>query len=347
MPFVRVSPEDPIQVEQVHRILEATRQADDPDQFPTPLPLLAAQIRYGWDLEPEEFYLYAPDGAEEPIGVLELDMPKRDNRHLIWAGVTVQPEHRRRGHGRAMINEVRARAAQHDRDTIWVGIAEDDPGLWAFVEAFGFHYASHDARRRQVLADVDHDEVSRLAAVAEAAAAGYELERLHPPISDEILQQMIEVTAAINDAPMGKLTYEDEKFDLQRMQDIETARRASGWREYRIVARHRDTGEIGGHTEVTVHPSEPTIGHQNDTAVAKPHRGHRLGLLLKIDMMRWLAEAEPQLEVIETWNNVDNHYMITVNEDLGYRRSRTFATFELRLLKNRGGSGASGPAAIP
>ena len=62
--------------------------------------------------------------------------------------------------------------------------------------------------------------------------------------------------------------------------------------------------------------------------MSRAHRGRRLGLLLKIDMMRWLAEAEPQLEVLETWNNADNRFMISVNELLGYRLSATYATYE-------------------
>ena len=70
---------------------------------------------------------------------------------------------------------------------------------------------------------------------------------------------------------------------------------------------------------------------QGDTAVARAHRGHRLGLLLKIDMLHWLAEAEPQLEVIETWNQADNAYMINVNEAIGYRLNRIFDTYELTL----------------
>jgi RimJ/RimL family protein N-acetyltransferase len=53
--------------------------------------------------------------------------------------------------------------------------------------------------------------------------------------------------------------------------------------------------------------------------------------LLKIDMMRWLADVEPQLKIIETWNNVDNSFMINVNEALGYRLSRIFNTYELNL----------------
>ena len=82
---------------------------------------------------------------------------------------------------------------------------------------------------------------------------------------------------------------------------------------------------------MAVNPLQPTIGYQGDTAVARQHRGRRLGLLLKIDMLRWLAEVEPQLEIIQTWNNVDNRFMINVNEALGYRLSQVFATFERNL----------------
>ena len=98
-----------------------------------------------------------------------------------------------------------------------------------------------------------------------------------------------------------------------------------------MVARHRATGEIAGHTQVVVSQHRQQVGIQADTAVSRAHRGHRLGLLLKIDMMRWLAETEPQLEVLETWNNADNRFMVGVNELLGYRLSNTFATYELTL----------------
>ena len=35
--------------------------------------------------------------------------------------------------------------------------------------------------------------------------------------------------------------------------------------------------------------------------------------------------------MVETWNNVDNHYMIDVNEALGYRLSRIFVVYERTL----------------
>jgi RimJ/RimL family protein N-acetyltransferase len=182
-----------------------------------------------------------------------------------------------------------------------------------------------------VLAEVDQAEIRRLWAEAQSAASDYCLERMQSPVTDQVLAELVDVTAAINDAPMGDLTYEDEKFDAQRLRDFETALLGRGHCGYRVIGRHHKTGEVGGHTVVMTHPLQPEIGGQGDTAVARQHRGHRLGLLLKIDMMRWLAEAEPQLKIIETWNNADNKFMINVNEALGYRLSRIFSMYELNL----------------
>jgi RimJ/RimL family protein N-acetyltransferase len=62
----------------------------------------------------------------------------------------------------------------------------------------------------------------------------------------------------------------------------------------------------------------PWQGHQYDTSVRSGHRGHRLGLLLKTAMLRWLRDEEPQLRVIDTSNAASNEHMIRVNETMGY-----------------------------
>jgi GNAT superfamily N-acetyltransferase len=331
VPLLRVQPDDLHQVTGVAGILEAARPVDDPEAYPTVVEELASEMRYGWDLQPDQHFLYLPPGADAPVATLAIDLPTRDNRQLFWLRLLVHPDHRRQGHGTAVMNEVLRMVEEAGRSILWVETVEDDQGARKFVERFGFSYASHDARRRQRLADVDPQVLNRLWAEAENAAVDYRLERLLPPVPEPTLQEMIEVTAAINDAPMGELTFEDEVFDLQRMRDIEAAREGRGDQSYRVIARHRETGEVGGHTNVVISPHRRTLGFQADTAVARSHRGHRLGLLTKIDMMRWLAEAEPQLEVIETWNNADNGFMVRVNEALGYRLSQTYATYELIL----------------
>jgi GNAT superfamily N-acetyltransferase len=331
MPFVRVNAGDAESIQVLTDLYNAARVVDDPTSPPAVAELVAGEVEFGWDMHPDTRYLYTPPGGDKPVGMLAVDMPVYDNLQLIWAEVLVHPDHRRLRHGTVLMEEVLRQAREAGRTIIWVGTASDDLGAQAFVERLGFHYASHDARRRQQLADVDSEELARLYAQAEEAAKDYRLERLMSPVPDEVLAELVEVTAAINDAPAGELTYEDEVFDVDRLREVETARQKRGDLMYRIVARHKQTGEAAGHTVVVYNGLRPTRAGQGDTAVARDHRGHRLGMLLKIAMMHWLATERPQLESIETWNNADNSYMINVNEAIGYRLSRIYSMYELKL----------------
>ena len=166
-----------------------------------------------------------------------------------------------------------------------------------------------------------------------AVATDYELVRWRASAGGPA-PQVAGITAAINDAPIDDLDIEDEVFTADRIRDYETPRQ-SGHRLWRIIARHRRTGEAAGHTAVVVHTERPELAHQHDTAVVRDHRGHRLGLLLKAEMMRWLAEVEPQVNSIDTWNAETNDHMIAVNERLGYRPSA--GTWRSRRAEYSGG----------
>jgi hypothetical protein len=48
-------------------------------------------------------------------------------------------------------------------------------------------------------------------------------------------------------------------------------------------------------------------------------------------MMGWLAEQEPQIETLGTWNAETNDHMIAVNERLGYRVEGRQLAFQRRL----------------
>jgi hypothetical protein len=88
---------------------------------------------------------------------------------------------------------------------------------------------------------------------------------------------------------------------------------------HRLVARDRRSGALAGHTVVAVDSERPWFAEQYDTSVLRAHRGHRLGLLLKISMLLHLREIEPQLTMLDTWNAASNEHMVAVNEALGYR----------------------------
>ena len=88
---------------------------------------------------------------------------------------------------------------------------------------------------------------------------------------------------------------------------------------------------LAGHTIVGVEGECPWHAGQFDTSVLADHRGHRLGLLLKIAMLRLLRDAEPQLRELITWNAASNEHMIAVNEMLGYEVVATAGAYQQRI----------------
>ena len=81
------------------------------------------------------------------------------------------------------------------------------------------------------------------------------------------------------------------------------------------------TGAMAALTESRVDPDVPDWGHQGNTVVARPHRGHRLGVLVKAALTQWLADAEPGVRKVVTYNSAANPHMIAINEELGYEVS--------------------------
>jgi hypothetical protein len=65
--------------------------------------------------------------------------------------------------------------------------------------------------------------------------------------------------------------------------------------------------------------------------VTRPHRGHRLGLLLKLAMLELVAEREPQVARILTGNNEQNHHMIAINEELGFEVLERWPSWEMEV----------------
>ena len=241
-----------------------------------------------------------------------------DNLHLAWLGVQVHPEHRRRGHGTRMLEELVTEVRARGRTSIGID-GWDDEGARGFAARHGLEQKSAAIERRQQLAELDWAAIERLHAEASAAAAAYEIVRREGRTPDDELEQLAEMASAINDAPTDDLDIEDEVFSADRMRAYETSQLARGQRMFRTFARHRDTGEQAGHSVVLVDEERPQLAHQHDTSVVRSHRGHRLGLLLKTDMNLWLREVQPQIAEISTWNAESNDHMIGVNDAIGYR----------------------------
>jgi GNAT superfamily N-acetyltransferase len=295
---------------------EAADAVDAPHEFPHTVSSFTAHLRHGWDGGPQ-FTALTRDARGRVIGILGVDLPHWDNTHLGSVEVTVDPTARRRGVGRRLF-EAGVQRVRADGRRLVVAGCYDNPSAVLFLKAMGLDRAAEDVHRRQDLTAVDWERLDREYRLAENRASGYELVRMPGRTPEHMLDDVVRMTAAINDRPTDDLDVEDEVFSPERIRAFEQARLAEGRRLYRVAARERATGVLAGHTMVAVDSERPAHAWQYDTSVLPAHRGHRLGLLVKIAMMYWLAEEEPQLRTLDTDNAASNAHMIDVNEVLGY-----------------------------
>lgn len=297
-------------------LLTATHAVDCPGALLSTPAGYAAHLRYGWDLDPGRVYL-AREEDGTLVGLLDLHAPTYDNTNQLWIAVEVHPDHRGRGIGSELVRYAEQVAAELGRTSLGFS-AWDLPKADAFAKRHGFEQKTVEVNRRQDIANLDWQTVQKLYDEAVLTSADYELLRIIGDLPDELLEGMVAVTDSINDAPKDDLDMEDDVFTPERLRNYEEARRGHNQTMYRVIARHRTTGELAGHSVVTVERERPHIAEQNDTAVSRNHRGHRLGALLKTAMLLWLRETEPAITQLDTWNAESNNHMIGINEQLGY-----------------------------
>lgn len=169
----------------------------------------------------------------------------------------------------------------------------------------------------------------------EAAAIGspeYELVRWVDRSPDELVPGLCALQVAMStDMPHGELAFEVETWDEARLRDAEAENVAAGRRSCQVAAVHRASGEVVGYTEVQVMAERPEVGFQENTIVLRAHRGHRLGMWLKVANLGRLAEEFPALRRIHTWNAEENGPMLDINVALGFEPAGVEGMWQLRL----------------
>jgi GNAT superfamily N-acetyltransferase len=299
----------------------AAQQVDEPDgPWFTERPF-QGWLTVGWGGGPREVWV-VPGPEEGPemgtvAGWYRLELPDLENLDQAELTLVVHPAQRRRGIGRALLKHAAARAAEHGRSVLNAGTRHGTGGQ-AFARAMGAEPGLVDVQRVMDVRAIGDEQLARLRETAEQAATGYSLVSWTGLVPEDFLEQAAVLFAALNDAPHDPHVA-PAVWDAQRVRErVNDLRLRYGLRTYGIAAVTSGTGEPAALTEVAVDPADPEWGHQMLTGVTREHRGHRLGLLVKVAMAEWLRTAEPQLERIQTWNAQSNRYMIAVNEALGY-----------------------------
>lgn len=324
-----IIPIDPFDKDLVDSLIDAKRavQAHDFPDFALPSPVVERlRLLLVADSIKVERWLAVADG--QVLGYAQLDMPAKDNLHMVDLSLEVRPEHRRRGIGTRLLEHVERRAAELGRDTVITYATEslqdvvrlDESGRH-FAAARGYPVVESEILRRNVLADVGEDELDRLYAEAWKKAEGYELIEWVGEAPDEVAEGLAHLNARMwTDPPTGDMDIRPAVYDVARLRDEERALLGRGVLRLGAVVRDPESGEVAGFTVIVVDPGGEAEAVQGDTIVDPKHRGKRLGTILKIANQRQLRRYRPMLRYVITWNSEANDHMIGINEAVGYRR---------------------------
>ncbi|WP_195760734.1 GNAT family N-acetyltransferase [Agromyces kandeliae] len=259
--------------------------------------------------------------------------------------VGVDPAYRRRGLGGRVLDAIEASARDAGRHaTIMISEHRTDDGsgerLHApqggaslpadapsvrFARSRGYHLGQLLVASALPVSGLG----ARVRGLAEQAARsdGYRLEhwRDHTP-AEHLDAFALARSQMVAEAPSGAVDFPDEHWDAARILD-EEARAVAAGRTHLTVAAIAPGGEIAGFTILTLAPGKRGA-YQDDTLVLAPHRGHGLGMRMKLANLVALADAAPERTEVYTWNADENGPMLAINRELGFRPHSIQATWQ-------------------
>lgn len=265
----------------------------------------------------------------------QLGMPRTHSLRHATVGVFTHPDHLRRGHGTRMLAHLTTIARGHGRTVLnaeaaWSYDAPEDGAGTAgaeFLRSLGFRLGLVDVMRSLDL-PVDGGLLERLGAEAAPHHAAYELRSFVGRVPDELAAGWADlVSGLVVEAPTGGLERERESADVAELRRHEDLVESQGRTKYNTVALAPD-GTVAAYTDLATSRHDPANAFQWGTLVAPAHRGHRLGLAVKVANLR-LFQSLPQAATrLRTWNAEVNTRMVAVNEALGFRPVERLGEFQ-------------------
>ena len=261
-------------------------------------------------------------------------MPLLDNVHRATFLLAVLPEHCRRGHGTGLLDHVEAEARAQGRTSLACEVwwpwslgagGEGAPGR-EFAVARGYAPALTEVRRLLRL-PVSGDVLDRLEAEAAERHGAYTLRSWTGRVPDDIVESWAALDASLDtEAPSGDLDLEAPEPDVAKVREMEELVAAQERTLYHSVAL--DAGGRAVAYTVIGYSSQDGKSYQWGTLVAPDHRGHRLGLAVKVANLRQLQAERPEVTTLTTYNAEVNTHMNRVNEALGFEPVEWLGSFQ-------------------
>jgi GNAT superfamily N-acetyltransferase len=336
MQIRRLDPTDPEALAAWHATYHAAQVVGLDYPSPFELEEMRAQLLDDGPGETMEAFGGYVDGCPVVTGIVEL--PQMDNQHLAYVEVETHPGHRRLGYGSAMLEHLTDVALANGRSTLMTEASwrYEAPGDGAgepnadFLTSNGFTFSLGDVKRALDL-PVDDALLDRLEREAAPHHTAYTLRHFRGPVPDDIIDAFgALIGSLVSEAPMGELKFEPEVFDAARIRSDEKVFEASGRTKYTTVAVAGD-GSVVAYTDLVLTSHGRGNVYQWGTLVRPDHRGHRLGLAVKVHNLRRFQADRPGPATLFTFNAEVNTHMIAVNEALGFRPVQRLGEFQKKL----------------
>jgi GNAT superfamily N-acetyltransferase len=326
--IVPVDPHDDAALQTLHAVVSESDRHERPYSLTWTAHELAVTYRAAPTASANEAWLALAGSVA--VGALESNRPLLDNLGQLNVSVSVVPAARRRGIGTQLAERAFDLARGYGRTTLssWIAGAPTDPTGRplsaeprpgeAFAASLGLTNRLTDLHRILDL-PVPSDRLDGLAAQVAPHSAAYRLVQWVGPCPGEYVEAYCRLRSSIvAEAPKGDLELEDEAYDEKRLrieeQEFEQMRRT-----VYVTAAVGPAGELVAHTMLVVPGTEEGRAYQWDTLVLPEHRGHRLGLAVKVANLARMQHEHPDRTELHTFNAVDNPPMSAVNDELGFR----------------------------
>lgn len=271
--------------------------------------------------EPRELYgFFGRDGS--CIGTSLLFIPAQDNLEKIYADFDVAPEHRRRGIGAALVGHAAGRVRELVRTALFAetfapGNGDDDHEYARFARSQGFTPAWREPTRHLSLPLPDA-KLAELTAASGARSGGYRIETFVGRVPDELLPGLAALMGMLAvDAPSGDVEFDAEMVTPERLRHTYEREAKQGRIRLSSLAIADGSGDVAAQTDLVFNDTLDPV-EQEGTYVHRDHRGHRLGMAVKIANLRRLQQDYPGRPFIRTMNADTNQQMVAVNVDLGF-----------------------------
>lgn len=296
------------------------------------------QVRTDFLVLPPTFRSHLRLGRDEdgtPVAAMRHWLGDADNTDLDEVSLKVHPAFRRRGFGRAALEDLRSVAKTEGRTRLLAQVTGPmdaaSPGD-AFASAVGARLVLPEVTRLLDLASSDQQRLGELRADALEHAEGYRLVQWVGDVPEDLLDGFARLRSQLMlEVPMGDLDWQPEVFDADRIRAGDEANRQRRRRRVATAAVHEASGELAAYTDIGTYVVGGPTAWQWDTLVLRHHRGNRLGMLLKLANLDLLREASPGVRYVRSVNAAENRHMIAINDAIGFVPAERFDEWQLDL----------------